>query len=82
MKNKVFNIVIKFMEDNQITCEETIYQSDKVIENAYEFISELFKIVENQIKELQYECDLCGQEYANLPEVCICGGTDCFIKFK
>lgn len=46
LKEKLFNRIVKFMEDNQIDCEETIHQCDWVIENAYEFIEDLFKIVE------------------------------------
>lgn len=35
----------QFMNAQKITCEETIYQSDRVIENAYDFIAELCEIV-------------------------------------
>ena len=35
----------EFMRSQRITCEETIYQSDRVIENAYDFIAELCDIV-------------------------------------
>jgi hypothetical protein len=41
--------VKKFMVDNRISCEETIYQSDRVIENAYDFIADLFNIVESEL---------------------------------
>lgn len=46
---KVTDHVIKFMIDNEITCEETVYQCNRVIENAYDFIEELFKLVEKKI---------------------------------
>jgi hypothetical protein len=46
MENELLECVKKFMVDNKISCEETIYQSDQVIENVYDFISDLFNIVE------------------------------------
>lgn len=45
LKN-LFEQVVKFMKDNRVTCVETIHQTDRVIENAYEFMSDLFEIVE------------------------------------
>jgi hypothetical protein len=35
----------KFIDDNDIGCSEVIYQSDRVIENAYEFIEDICDIV-------------------------------------
>lgn len=46
IKEQLLNLVVKFMENNRITCEDTIYQCDWVIENAYAFIEDLFKTVE------------------------------------
>ena len=37
--------VVEFMKEQRITCEETIYQCDWVIDNAYEFIAKLCGIV-------------------------------------
>lgn len=37
--------VRKFLDDNKIHCPETIYQTDHVIQNAYEFIEILANIV-------------------------------------
>lgn len=37
------------MVDNSIDCEETIYQCDWVIENAYDFIGDLFNIVKSEL---------------------------------
>lgn len=37
----VLAIVDLFIGDNDITCPEAIYQSDRVIQNAYEFIESL-----------------------------------------
>ena len=35
----------KFIEDQRIHCAETVYQTDRVIENAYEFIEGVCDIV-------------------------------------
>ncbi|MGD6898634.1 hypothetical protein [Bacillus infantis] len=45
MEKELLGKVVNFMVENDVTCEETIYQTDRVIENAYEFIGELFNIV-------------------------------------
>lgn len=34
-----------FINQNEISCEETVYQSDWVISNAYDFIAKICKIV-------------------------------------
>ena len=34
-------IVDKFVKDNRISCAEAVTQSDRVIQNAYEFIEDL-----------------------------------------
>lgn len=36
---------MKFIEDQRIGTAETVYQSDRVIENAYEFIHQVCEIV-------------------------------------
>lgn len=35
----------KFIEDQRISCVETVYQTDRVIENAYEFIEGVCDVV-------------------------------------
>lgn len=35
----------KFKTDNRIDCSETVYQTDRVIENAYEFIDGVCEII-------------------------------------
>ena len=37
----LWNVCMKFIEAQKISCPETIYQTDWVIENAYEFIEEI-----------------------------------------
>lgn len=37
----VLALVEKFVKEQRISCHETIYQTDRVIENAYEFIEVL-----------------------------------------
>ena len=41
----LWNHVKEFVEKQQITCSETVYQSDRVIENGYDFIDGCAKIV-------------------------------------
>lgn len=40
----LLEIMNRFIEDQNITCAETIYQSDSVIENAYELIEKLCNV--------------------------------------
>lgn len=40
--DQVLKIVQAFVKKQEISCPETVYQSDRVIENAYEFMEELF----------------------------------------
>lgn len=44
-KNAIYAIVQDFIDKQDITCIETIYQTDRVIENAYEFIERLCNVV-------------------------------------
>lgn len=44
--DKIYDLIIQFRDEHHITCEEKIYQSDEVIENAYDFINDLINIVE------------------------------------
>ena len=41
----LWNKCLEFVETQQITCQETIHQTDRVIENAYGFIEEVCEIV-------------------------------------
>lgn len=45
MKDALYDKVKRFMEENSVTCAETIHQCDWVIEGAYEFIEDLFEII-------------------------------------
>lgn len=45
VKDKLLAECQKFIADQRITCEEVIYQTDWVIENAYEFIDRVCQIV-------------------------------------
>jgi hypothetical protein len=49
-QEQVYYRVIQFMKDNHVTCEDSIYQCDWIIENAYEFIGDLFNIVEPELE--------------------------------
>jgi len=44
-KDQLFALCEKFIEDNSITCEETVYQVDRVITNAYDLLSDICEIV-------------------------------------
>ncbi len=44
-KEALWKAVTAFVETQRIGGPETIYQTDRVIENAYEFIHELCEIV-------------------------------------
>lgn len=44
-KDKLVDVCQKFVHDNKISCGETIYQCEWVIEHAYEFIEEIVDII-------------------------------------
>lgn len=44
-RDKVWEICEKFMKDQEIRCVEDVHQTDRVIENAYEFIEEVCNII-------------------------------------
>ena len=44
-KDKLLQICEKFIKDQRIHCAETISQTDRVIENAYEFIQDICDLV-------------------------------------
>lgn len=44
-KEMLWNVCKKFIEEQEISCAETISQTDHVIENAYEFIEAVCDIV-------------------------------------
>lgn len=42
---RLFALVKQFRDENGINCSEAIYQTDHVIENAYEFIEALVETI-------------------------------------
>ncbi len=44
-KKKLLALCQKFVKENAISCGETIYQCDWVIEHAYEFIDDVCQVV-------------------------------------
>lgn len=42
---ELWNVCMKFIKAQGIGCQETIYQTDWVIENAYEFIEDICDVV-------------------------------------
>ena len=41
----LWNVCLKFIEEQNISCEETIWQCDWVIENAYNLIGDICNVV-------------------------------------
>lgn len=41
----LWEVCERFVKDMEISCVETIYQCDWVIENAYEFVEDICKLV-------------------------------------
>jgi hypothetical protein len=44
-KEKLYELCQKFIKDHQISCAEAVYDTDKIIEDAYELIEEICNIV-------------------------------------
>lgn len=49
MKDELYERVVRFMVENGVSCVEAISQRDNVIENAYEFIEDLYEILEEEL---------------------------------
>jgi hypothetical protein len=45
IKERVFNLCKNFIIEQRIYCGETIYQSDSIIENSYNFIEDLCEVI-------------------------------------
>ena len=41
----LWNVCVKFIEEQEIGCADTIHQCDWVIEHAYEFIEDVCEVV-------------------------------------
>ena len=44
-KDALYALAKDFIEKQKITCSETVYQTDRVIESAYQFIDNICEIV-------------------------------------
>lgn len=44
-KSELWNLCQKFISEQAITCPETIYQTDRVMENAAELIEEICELI-------------------------------------
>lgn len=42
---KLWQVCAQFIQAQNISCAETVYQTDRVIENAYEFIEQVCDVV-------------------------------------
>lgn len=45
IKTDLLELCRDFIEEQGITCAEAVHQSDRVIENAYEFIGQICELV-------------------------------------
>jgi hypothetical protein len=45
MRDELLQVCMDFIRENQISCPENIYQSDRVILNAQEFIEKICDVV-------------------------------------
>jgi hypothetical protein len=45
MRDELLQVCMDFIRENQINCPENIYQSDRVILNAQEFIEKICDLV-------------------------------------
>jgi hypothetical protein len=43
--DRLDDLCTRFVTEQRITCSECVYQSDRVIENAYQLIDDICKIV-------------------------------------
>ena len=77
-KDNIKQIIVKFFKDNEVTCEETIYRTDRVIENASGLLEKLFNEVKDDLKET---CDSCNQRILNREEITL-DGTDDFYSLN
>jgi len=44
-KQKLWDLCQSFVKDQKVSCSECVWQSDRVIENAYELIDKMCKLV-------------------------------------
>ena len=55
-KEDLWNLCKNFIEKYDISCPEVVYQSDRVIENAYELIEKICDLI-GYVEENDYEED-------------------------
>jgi len=44
-KIKLYDLCKRFVDENDIYCDETVYQSDRIIQNAYDLIADICGII-------------------------------------
>jgi len=49
IKDKLYERVKRFMDEEGVSCVDAIYQRDSVIEAAYGFIEDLYEIIEDDL---------------------------------
>lgn len=45
MRDELLQVCMDFIRENQISCSEVIYQSDRVIINSQEFIEKICNVI-------------------------------------
>jgi hypothetical protein len=56
VKENLFNLCCKFIDEHDITCEEAVYQTDTVVLGALEFIHSVCDAVGYKILEEDDDC--------------------------
>jgi hypothetical protein len=57
---ELFDLCREFIKENKIDCSETIYQTDRIVENSLEFIEAICELIgyhEEDEDEEEYEED-------------------------
>ncbi len=57
---ELFDLCREFIKENKIDCSETIYQTDRIVENSLEFIESICELIgyhEEDEDEEEYEED-------------------------
>ena len=45
LKDELWNVCFNFIQEHEINCPEAVYQSDRVVLNAQEFIEKICDVV-------------------------------------
>lgn len=73
---KVNDVIVDFFKEHNVSCEESISQSDKVLKNIEQLVTKLFDITSEQFL---LECSSCGGKYLHneIVKCAVCGDNFC-----